>query len=55
MNMKLFKTTAQSIGRVGKEIISLVSVEKQAWAKLLRTSADGQELIMEEVDKASHL
>lgn len=58
MNMKLFKTTAQSIGlpcRVGKEIISLVSEEKQALAKLLRTSVDVQELIMEEVDKASHL
>lgn len=58
MNMKSFRTTARSINlpcHVGKETITSVTEEHQAWAKLLRTSVDGQELAMEEVDKGNHL
>lgn len=58
MNMKSFRTTAQSINLpcdVGKETITSVTEEHQAWAKLVRTSDDGQELATEEVDKANHL
>lgn len=58
MGMKALKPTIRSISlpcRVGKVEVTSMAEEQQAWADLLISSVDGQELQMEDVDKDSNL